>query len=117
MSEQPAAYNHPFQWDFVLQAVEHRLGMWVGRPTYERAVALVTGFDMAQPTSIQQRMWSRICTGSVDWPWVLLELAINRPVDDLGPLAAEEDAAAISLLVTELRAVLSEHVDAPRETP
>jgi hypothetical protein len=49
--------------------------MWVGRPTYERAVALVIGFDMAQPESVDGPLQSRIAarhdTGPLGWPWVL----------------------------------------------
>lgn len=87
--------------------------MWVGRPTYERAVALVTGFDMAQAVSIhgpmQERILERHSTGPTGWPWVLLAEAIDGDVHnsgDLGGLTAEEDARAITLLVAELRAVL-----------
>ena len=106
-------HNRPFDWAFVLAVVEHRLGMWVGPPTYERAVALVTGFDMAQADSVhpwlQERLSSRHNSGSVHWDRVLLAESLDTDVNDpkvRGPLTPEEDAVAIGLLVAELRAVL-----------
>ena len=59
MSTPPGVHNPPFEWPFVLFMVEKRLGVWVGRPTYERAVALVTGFDMARPESVNGPMQAR----------------------------------------------------------
>lgn len=93
--------------------------MWVGRPTYERAIALVIGFDMAQPESIDQRMQSRVSerrnTGSIGWPGALLDEAIGHDLRTSGvrPLSPEQDARAIDLLVRELRAVLGEEGVAP----
>jgi hypothetical protein len=53
----------------------------VGRPTYERAVALVIGFDMAQPDSINEPMQARITarhkTGPLGWESVLKEEALG----------------------------------------
>ena len=110
----PQVFNRPFSWDFVLQIVENRLGMWVGRPTYERAVALIVGFDMAQAETIHDRMQARIRerhgTGPLGWEWVLMAAALGRDVHapgDLGPLTAEEDDVAVRVLVAELREVLA----------
>ncbi|MFG1626416.1 hypothetical protein [Kribbella sp. NPDC049227] len=115
MGDAPKAYTRPLTWPFVIEVLQTRLGMWVGRPTYERAIALVIGFDMAQPESINQRMQSRVSqrrnTGSISWPSALLEEAIGdepRTSRDLGPLTPEQDARAIDLLARELRAVLRE---------
>jgi hypothetical protein len=35
-------------WDELLRHIEHRLGMSVGQARYDRALALVTGFDLAR---------------------------------------------------------------------
>ncbi|MGC4746642.1 hypothetical protein ACLQ28_13400 [Micromonospora sp. DT201] len=35
-------------WDEFLWHVDHRLGMYVGRPRYERAFSALTGFDLAR---------------------------------------------------------------------
>ena len=112
---EPLIHNRPFTWDFVLSVLEHRLGMWVGRPTYERAVALVIGFDMAQPESVNEPLQSQIAsrhgTGPLGWAWVLRAEAIGGDVHnpgDLGDLTPEQDAKAIALLVSELRAVLND---------
>jgi hypothetical protein len=113
MATAPEVHNPPFRWPFVLSIVEGRLGMWVGRPTYERAIALVIGFDMAQPESIsgpmQQRVARRLGTGSRGWPWALMAEAIGEDVNntlDLNELSPEQDALAIAHLVRELRSVL-----------
>lgn len=91
--------------------VEHRLGMFVGRATYERAVSFVIGFDAAQAVQlgprIQERVRERHNSGSLAWPGVLLSEAIgDERSSDLGPLSQEQDARAIELLASELRAVL-----------
>ncbi|MFC6157990.1 hypothetical protein [Kribbella jiaozuonensis] len=115
MGDAPQVHTRPLTWPFVIEVLQTRLGMWVGRPTYERAIALVIGFDMAQAESINQRLQSRVSerrkTGSISWPSALLEEAIGdepRMSRDLGPLSPEQDARAIDLLVRELRAVLGD---------
>lgn len=101
------------EWPEVVNLVEHRLGLYVGRPTYERAVSLITGFDLAQPGSVhsalQERLASRGRAGPVFWPHVLLAEALSldtHTAHDLGALTPEEDQAAIAHLCTELRAWL-----------
>ncbi|MCV2395112.1 hypothetical protein OEB99_12415 [Actinotalea sp. M2MS4P-6] len=114
----PEVVDNPFPWSFVLSVIEDRLGMWVGRPTYERAVALVIGFDMAQPESIggsmQRRVSERLGSGSRGWPWVLMDEAIGESPSrgrDLSELTAEQDSLAIAHLVSELRALLGARAD------
>lgn len=106
-------FTNPSPWGFVLSVIEERLGMWVGRPTYERAVALVIGFDMAQPESVhgamQKRVSERLGRGSRGWPWALMDEAIGEVPSrdrDLSELTPEEDSRAIAHLVSELRALL-----------
>jgi hypothetical protein len=93
--------------------------MYVGRPTYARAVALVVGFDLAQPESIsgsmQERVSRRLRAGSNGWPWVLMAEAIGGDVQnppDLDELSPEQDALAITHLVSELRSLLGIERDA-----
>lgn len=114
VSALPEVSNRPFTWDFVLAVIDNRLGMWVGRSTYERAVALVIGFDMAQPDSIdgpmQKRVSERLGSGSTGWPWALMREALGDSPGsgrDLNELSAEQNAIAIAHLVRELRAVLA----------
>ncbi len=99
-------------WAGLVDAIEHRLGMYTGRPTYERAVYLVVGFDLAQPTSrlteLQARIAGRHSIGSLSWESVLLAEAIGADVQTpppLGPLSTEDDARAVTALVRELRAL------------
>jgi hypothetical protein len=113
MAAGPEVYNRPFTWSSVLSVVEDRLGMWVSRPTYERAIALVTGFDMAQAESIHDKMQQLVIerhnSGSLGWPFVLMAQATGGDIHvprDLGPLTPEEDALAIAQLVADLRLVL-----------
>ncbi|PUA78923.1 hypothetical protein C7S10_21895 [Nocardioides currus] len=92
--------------------------MWTGRETYERAVFLVEGFDLAQGGHVHPQLqeWAqrRSGTTNIGWPWVLLRLALGTSPDvlegrDLGPLTAEEDLAALSLLRKALRDVVATH--------
>ncbi len=114
----------PYDWAFVLEMVEKRLGMWVGRDTYERAVALVTGFDMSQPMSVhgpmQARLQERMNAGPIFWTRALLAEALGRDLNDLrdlGPLSVEDDKRAINLLVSELRVVVAEMSEASEPVP
>jgi hypothetical protein len=66
-------------WAEFLEILERRLGMFTGRATYERAVAMVIGFDLAQDQPIhpviQKRVTARNGYGSIGWPWVLRSAA------------------------------------------
>jgi hypothetical protein len=97
-------------WTELLDAIEHRLGMYTGRPTYERAVFLVQGFDLAEGHGrlalLQQRVRERHGSGPIAWSRVLLrEVIPDEPAVDLGPLTPEQDEAAIAVLVRHLRAL------------
>ncbi len=101
-------------WLELTDVIEDRLGMYVGRATYERAIALLRGFDLAQGTSLwpelQKRAEARHQTGSRGWPWVLLAEALGADVHDapdLGPLTREQNKAAIASLCGELRSCLN----------
>lgn len=113
MTRRSESYGEPLRWPDFIDVVERRLGMFVGRATYERAVSFVIGFDAAQVVQlgprIQERVRERHNSGSLAWPGVLLSEAIgdDRP-SDLGPLSKEQDARAIELLASELRAALAD---------
>ncbi len=99
-------------WPDLVDAIEHRLARYTGRPTYERAVFLVVGFDLAQPTSrlaeLQTRIAGRHATGALGWEGVLLAEAIGADPQSpppLGPLSGGDDARAIAALIRELRAL------------
>jgi hypothetical protein len=99
-------------WPDLVDAIEHRLARYTGRPTYERAVFLVVGFDLAQPTSrlaeLQTRIAGRHATGTLGWEGVLLAEAIGADPQSpppLGPLSGGDDARAIAALIRELRAL------------
>jgi len=120
----PREVSLPFSWETILYVLEHRLGMYVGRATYERAVAFVLGFDVAQPQSIDEQIRSRLqargYTGPLFWASVLLREALggelHAPVD-LGGLTPEQDRQAIAFLVSELRAALGTEQPAEPEIP
>lgn len=113
---EPQVHNRPFTWEFVVSILENRLAMWVGSATYERAVGLVMGFDMAQPESIGPRMHHRASLRSdiaqvVGWQGVLMAEASEG--DDHKPrtpldMTPEQNAKAITLLAGELRAALTD---------
>ena len=105
----PSMTDRPRSWTFVTDEVIPRLGMWTGRPTYERAVNLIVGFDLAQTESIQDRMQQRLTDrhgpSAIAWPWLILAEAIGADIHnppDLGPITPEQDAAAIDHLRREL---------------
>jgi len=103
-------------WAYLLDHVMPRLGMWIGRESYERAVCFVQGFDLARGEHVHARLqeWAQDRYGetNIGWPWVILRLAVGTSSDvlegrDLGPLTAEEDEAALSLLRRALRDVVA----------
>ncbi|MBI1378073.1 MAG: hypothetical protein GC157_11420 [Frankiales bacterium] len=95
-------------WAELLDEIEHRPGMYTGRPTYERTVFLVQGFDLAEGRNrlavLEERVRRQYDSGPIAWPWVLLRQVIGGESSaDLGPLTPEQDAAAIAFLVGNLR--------------
>ena len=101
-------------WAELLDEIEYRLGMYTGRPTYERAVFLVQGFDLAEGRGrlalLQERVGERYNSGSIAWPWVLVREVVGDETSELGPLTPGQDAAAIAVLVRTLRELASVEV-------
>jgi hypothetical protein len=98
------------EWVELIDAVEHRLGMFTGLPTYERAVSLVLGFDLGAGTDINKRLQTRARekrdAGPIAWSTALLWEITNNPRPDERALTAAQNKAAIRLLCDELRAVV-----------
>lgn len=99
-------------WDYVVDRVLPRLGMWTGKPTFERAVCFVQGFDLALGSEMNTRLqaWAEARYGksNIGWPWLLIRLTLGTPRDvlegrDLGGLTDEEDADACALLQQALQ--------------
>ena len=61
-------------WGEVLWHTERRLGMYVGRPRYDRAYSMLTGFDLARGgndlAGFQVWMTERHGGTAVGWPMV-----------------------------------------------
>jgi hypothetical protein len=75
------------EWDEFLSIVEHRLGMYVGRPRYERAFAALIGFDLARgqgELEAFERWMSARHPGSslVFWSLVLMETFGDQATED-----------------------------------
>lgn len=105
---------HP-DWNYVLDTVFPRFGMWTGRATYERAVCFVQGFDLARGGQVHPLLheWAQERYGAtnIGWPWVLVRLTLGIPHEvleghDLGNLTEKQDKAAIALLEEALREVV-----------
>ncbi|MFY1616990.1 hypothetical protein [Micromonospora sp. WMMD736] len=106
--------NASVGWEDFLWHMDHRLGMYVGRPRYERAFSAVTGFDLARGrgelAAFQGWMSARHRGSSLAfWALVLAET--------FGEGAAEESIAndddhmlAISNLCRLLREFLGQQV-------
>lgn len=69
-------------WDEVLWHAERRLGMYVGRPRYDRAYSMLTGFDLAHGggdlARFQVWMAERHGGTAVGWPWLILNDTFRR---------------------------------------
>ncbi|MEV4666159.1 hypothetical protein AB0J85_29985 [Micromonospora echinofusca] len=99
-------------WDEFLWHVDHRLGMYVGRPRYERAFSAVTGFDLARGrdelAAFQAWMSARHRGSSLAfWSLVLTETFGEGATEDR--LASDDDhKRAISHLCRVLREFLGQ---------
>lgn len=103
-------------WNYVVDNVLPRLGMWTGRATFERAVCFIEGFDLATGSGMTPKLtaWTRARYGdtNIGWPWVLIRLTLDTPRTDLdgrdlGSLSPHEDKAALDLLAEALREVVA----------
>ncbi|MGY3520452.1 hypothetical protein ACVMYR_29585 [Micromonospora sp. PTRAS2] len=101
-------------WDEFLWHVDHRLGMYVGRPRYERAFSALTGFDLARGrgelAEFQGWMSVRHRGSSLAfWSLVLVETFGEGATED--SLASDDDhTRAISNLCRLLREFLGQQV-------
>jgi len=98
--------------------IEHRLGMYVGRPRYDRAFAVVTGFDLARghgELADFQRWMSERRLGSPLTFWALILVETFGDQADESSLVTDEDhELAIGSLCQRLREFLGLCDDAQR---
>lgn len=99
-------------WDFVVDEVLPRVGMWTGGGTYAQAYCFVIGFEAARGGRISPLLqnWvdDRYGKTNIGWPWVLVRLALGIPREELvGPgvanLSPDDDRAAREMLAQALR--------------
>ncbi|WP_285787437.1 hypothetical protein [Micromonospora sp. NBRC 101691] len=101
-------------WEEFLWHVDHRLGMYVGLPRYERAFSALTGFDLARGrgelAAFQEWMSARHRGSSLAfWSLVLAETFGEGATEDR--LASDDDhKRAISNLCRLLREFLGQQV-------
>ncbi|PZG17044.1 hypothetical protein C1I95_16315 [Micromonospora craterilacus] len=94
-------------WEEFLWHVDHRLGMYVGRPRYERAFSALTGFDLArgrgEMAAFQEWMTARHRGSSLTfWSLALAETFGEGATEDR--LVSDDDhKQAISKLCLLLR--------------
>jgi hypothetical protein len=92
--------------------VEHRLGMYVGRPRYGRAFSVITGFDLARrqgELAEFQRWMVERHPGSPSTFWALVLREVFGDQADESCLVTDEDhQLAIEALCTCLRDFFSQ---------
>ncbi len=97
-------------WTEVLDLVEHRLGIWTGRGTYMRAVALLTGFDLALGGDTLERFGATVYqrhpdAGPTGWPWLVLAETTGS-TEEPDPNDWATNRTAVAHLSAELRRFL-----------
>ncbi|WP_307871141.1 hypothetical protein [Micromonospora sp. C51] len=110
--------DEALSWAEVLSMIEHRLGMYVGRPRYDRAFAVVTGFDLARGcgelAGFQQWMSERHLHSPLTfWALVLAE-TFGDQADESRLVTDEDHQLAIGSLCQRLREFLNLSDDAQR---
>lgn len=104
--------NASVGWEEFLWHVEHRLGLYVGRPRYDRAFSALTGFDLARRrgelAAFQEWMSARHRGSSLAfWSLVLAETFGDGATEDR--LVSDDDhKQAISNLCRLLREFLGQ---------
>ncbi|MGK5518094.1 hypothetical protein ACSNN9_01925 [Micromonospora sp. URMC 107] len=100
-------------WEEFLWHMEHRLGMYVGRPTYERAFSLLTGFALARgqaELAAFQKWMSARHPGS---PLVFSSLALAETFGmgaiEVGLVSDDDYKRAVSNLCRLFREFLGQH--------
>lgn len=105
-------------WDELLWHTEHRLGMYVGRPRYDRAYSMLIGFDLAcgQDDLARFQIWMADRHGStvVGWPWLVLTEIFGDGADEESFVTDDDQQAAIRTLCRRLREFLSLPTDNTR---
>ncbi|TDC66261.1 hypothetical protein E1258_03300 [Micromonospora sp. KC207] len=101
-------------WEEFLWHVEKRLGLYVGRPRYERAFSMLTGFDLGRGqgelAAFQQWMSARHHGSSLAfWSLVLSETFGDGSNED-GLVSDDDHKRAISNLCRLLREFLGQQV-------
>ena len=105
-------------WAELVDEVEHHLGMFTGRALYDRACALITGFDMAEASGVLDgfRNWMverHPSKPSYTWSALVLDevFGADRTVDDRN--LDRGDERAIEHLCELLRMFLTERGATP----
>jgi hypothetical protein len=98
------------EWDELLSMVEHRLGLYVGRPRYDRAFSVITGFDLARAQDelkkFQRCMVERHPgTNLVFWTLILVE-TFGEHADESRLVTDEDHRLATDTLCLRLREFL-----------
>ncbi|WP_436531993.1 hypothetical protein [Actinoplanes sp. HUAS TT8] len=97
-------------WRELLSMVEKRLGMYVGRPRYDRAFSVITGFDLARGqgelAEFQQWMLRRHPGSPLTfWALILVE-AFGDHADESRLVTDEDHQLAVEVLCRRLREFL-----------
>ncbi|MFF5225797.1 hypothetical protein [Dactylosporangium sp. NPDC000521] len=109
-------------WPELLMHVEHRLGMYVGLPTYDRACALITGFELARGrgelTAFQRWMAGRHHGSNLTFSALILVEALGGEPGMTQPVTDEEHQAAVRHLCLRLHEFLDlDPADPPPPAP
>lgn len=105
-----ASRSPAMDWDELLSMVERRLGLYVGRPRYDRAFSVITGFDLARGRDelkgFQRWMVDRHPgTNLVFWALILVE-TFGEQADESRLVTDEDHRLATGNLCLRLREFL-----------
>src|SRR4051794_29648326 len=105
----------PVDWDEFLSILECRLGMYVGRPRYERAFSALTGFDLARGqgelAAFQDWISARHPGSSLAFWSLVLADAFGGDVTEDRLISDADHQLAITKLCRLVREFLVERVD------
>ncbi|MEO3775233.1 hypothetical protein [Micromonospora sp. B9E7] len=104
-------------WDEFLWHMDHRLGMYVGRPRYDRACSMLTGFALARGqgelAAFQEWMTARHRGSSLAFSSLVLAETFGDGATEDRLTSDADHVLAVSKLCQFFREFLKQHARTP----